>query len=293
MEFSRKNILTQLSNYKKLPIVSRLAPSSIRTATSVDLDNFEEAQRVAYDCAIQAAYHLEVGMSEKEIASWMADYLTHQGVRGGFHRPLAWFGDRTRFKGMRSESDAFPTDRKLADKTEPVIIDVAPILDGYVADIGFAFSLEPNAELIQAREFLLELRKLLPELFATSMKVSEIWQVVDEKIKERGYQNCHKKYIMSVLGHRVYRIPFEWPMNYMGMYSTRAYVALTSRGFFPELLSPYHKGAKTGVWALEPHIGSRDHQFGAKFEEILVVEEVKAYWLTDDVPHLNLPEGLY
>jgi hypothetical protein len=48
---------------------------------------------------------------------------------------------------------------------------------------------------------------------------------------------------------------------------------------FPEVLGPLHHGPKTGVWAIEPHI--RVGAFGAKFEELLIVEPDRAYWLDD------------
>ena len=294
MEFNRETLFSSLSNYKELPLLSKLSPSSIKNSSRGEIEGFKKAQRIAYDCATTAAKKIEVGTTELEIAHFMDGYLKSRGVTGGFHRPLAWFGERTRFKGMRKEADAFPTNKKIEDLSEPIILDVAPIHDGYVADIGFAFSLAPNPELVEARKFLLELRDLIPELFSSDKNVSEIWAEIDELIKDRGYQNCHSRYIMSVLGHRVYRIPFEWHGNYLGMYSMRAYWALASRGFFPEILSPYHKGEKTGLWAVEPHLGLREKKFGAKFEEILVVPKSgKAHWLTDDVPHIKLPEGLY
>lgn len=45
------------------------------------------------------------------------------------------------------------------------------------------------------------------------------------------------------------------------------------------MLGPLHHGPKTGVWAIEPHI--RVGAFGAKFEELLIVEADRAYWLDD------------
>ena len=47
----------------------------------------------------------------------------------------------------------------------------------------------------------------------------------------------------------------------------------------PEVLSVSHRGAKTGVWAFEPHIRVGD--FGCKFEELLVVDDRRAYWLDE------------
>lgn len=293
MDLSKSKVFSELSQYRKLPLLSKLVPTSIETPSKRDLNGFKASQRIAYNCAVEAAQRLEVGMTEREIAAWMHQYLHDHGVAGGFHRPLAWFGERTRFEGVKTESEAYPTERKLTSDTEPVIIDIAPIYNNYVSDIGFAFTKAPNPALIEAREFLLELRDKVADLFSTDMSVAEIWAEIDEIIKDRGYQNCHKKYVMSVLGHRVYRLPSSWPGNFAGMYSVQAIWSLASRGFFPELLSPYHKGEKIGMWALEPHIGNREENFGVKFEEILVVEEGHAYWLQDDVPHVQLPEGLY
>jgi hypothetical protein len=47
----------------------------------------------------------------------------------------------------------------------------------------------------------------------------------------------------------------------------------------PEVLNVDHRGAKTGIWAIEPHV--RVGEFGCKFEELLVVEQDRAYWLDD------------
>jgi Xaa-Pro aminopeptidase len=294
---NRTALFSNLSTLQNLPIISRLMTSSVKVASEEELAGFRAAQKLAFQCTVEAARHLRVGMTEKAMGKWMKNYLLDHGVTGGFHYPLAWFGERTRFKGFKSERDALPSDRRLTSETEPVIFDIAPILDGYVSDIGFAFSLAPNPELIESRKFLLELRVEIASLFSSTKSVAAIWKIVDEMVRERGYQNCHSKYIMRVLGHRVHKVgknpPIDFSRQYAGLYSLRAYWALISRGFFPEMLSPHHTGDKLGLWAVEPHLGNREQNFGIKFEEVLVVEEDRAYWLQDDVPHMQLPEGLY
>ena len=40
-----------------------------------------------------------------------------------------------------------------------------------------------------------------------------------------------------------------------------------------------------GLWAIEPHISKDD--IGVKFEEIMVVTDNKAYWLDDELPHVE------
>lgn len=54
------------------------------------------------------------------------------------------------------------------------------------------------------------------------------------------------------------------------------------------MLNVSHRGLKTGVWAIEPHL--RADGWGAKFEELLVVEDGRAYWL-DDLSQTRLEIG--
>jgi len=58
-----------------------------------------------------------------------------------------------------------------------------------------------------------------------------------------------------------------------------SYWSILSRGLFRELLNAAHTGKLSGLWAVEPHIGSKT--FGAKFEEILVVTTHGAQWLSE------------
>ena len=55
---------------------------------------------------------------------------------------------------------------------------------------------------------------------------------------------------------------------------------------FSSVLSPENEGSKEGMWAIERHIGWNGA--GSKFEEILVVEKNKCYWLDNDVPHMRV-----
>jgi hypothetical protein len=40
-----------------------------------------------------------------------------------------------------------------------------------------------------------------------------------------------------------------------------------------------------GLWAVEPHFGKGD--IGAKWEELLVIQNGDVYWLDDDTPHIR------
>lgn len=253
----------------------------------VHQEGFKRVQRLAYESVQVVGRELQEGWSEKQAAELIKTYLKDHGVKSFFHEPFAWFGDRSRFDGIdrRKVYQFNPTKRRL-NIEEPVILDVAPILDGYIGDIGYSLCLQPHNQLKKAQSFLKQLRKYIPKLFNQHPHQGQlIWKTIDEKIKEAGYDNIHKIYPFEVLGHRVERVPFSnWALKTPLRFSLHSFWQVLSGGLYPQLLSRHHKGSMTGFWAIEPHIGRPG--FGAKFEEILVVDEHKgAYWLDEEVPH--------
>lgn len=256
-----------------------------------DLQKFEDAQNLAYEATLKVSRLLQEGMTEKEVANLLDTYCRDLGVKSYFHKPFAWFGDRTRYLDF-SQPWHFLSGDKVLKKGYVVILDVAPILNGHVADIGytFVFGESENPEHKKAKELLLDLRSKLPEWFESSMSTTEIWKKCDEVIKEAGFDNIYQMYPFSVLGHKVHKVPFGRLPSITAPFGWHSIWSLGSRGIFSELLGPRHTGSKLGNWAIEPHIGGDG--FGAKFEEILVVDEtetgkIRARWLTDNVPHLK------
>src|SRR4029078_9216988 len=102
--------------------------------TAADLDRFRAVQKLAYECVTAIEARMVAGITERQTASLMHAWLTEHGVREYFHKPFVWFGDRTAFVDFRTDIAFFPTSRRLAWGM-PVILDVAPMLDGYAADI--------------------------------------------------------------------------------------------------------------------------------------------------------------
>src|SRR5262245_25408357 len=65
-----------------------------------DVEGFERAQRLGFDCAKTVARELREGWSEKKIAKRMDEYLLDHGVKSFFHRSFAWIGERSRFQSF-------------------------------------------------------------------------------------------------------------------------------------------------------------------------------------------------
>lgn len=268
----------QLSKSPSLPLLSVASPAANRVPSAEQLEGYLACQRLAREAVHHVAGLMQPGWTEKHAATLVNTYLSDSGVKNFFHKAFAWFGERTRFDGITGYAQYSPTNRCL-NENEIFILDVAPIYHGFTCDIGYTSALGNNEEWKTARAFLDQLRRDIPEMAGSGIAGDTLWKALDTKIKAAGYENIHQKYPFAVLGHRVHQftgpdlpLPGSW-----WNFGWKSYWSLTSRGLFGQLLSPNFQGDMTGLWAIEPHIGGKD--FGAKFEEILIVENGQARWL--------------
>lgn len=262
-----------------------------------DLARFRDLQRLAYDVVEEVGAGLTVGITEREAAARIRERMAERGVSQFFHEPFAWFGDRTSFRGIRTPLYFFPTRRRL-EHGMPFILDVAPIRDGYAADVGYTSRLGPNEVLDRIKGDLRVLRDELLAMVRAERSMRAIYVALDETIADLGYVNVHTEYPFHVLGHRVGRIPLHrLPGIHIGGFDVRTSGWLFGRYLGSQLprlarQTPFWNGsdhaearAEPGLWALEPHVGRGG--VGAKWEEMLVVTEADAYWLDDDLPHVR------
>ena len=141
-----------------------------------------------------------------------------------------------------------------------------------------------NKEFKKAMITLSKLKKIIPSFFELNCASGEkVYQWINEKIENDGFDCIHQLYPFGVLAHRLYDIPLENLPGIFKPFSWQAYWSLLSRGFYSETISGNNNSSLDGIWAVEPHIGAL--KFGIKFEEMLYVKNGKASWLSD-MPHL-------
>jgi methionine aminopeptidase len=259
-----------------------------------DLVKFREVQQLAYAAAQSVARTLEPGVTEKQAARRIREYLVERGVQDWFHTPFAWFGDRTAFRGFRVPLQFFPTNRRLAEGM-PFILDCAPVRDGYMADIGYAGCLGTNRIYEQLMDDLSHYRTLIVDRVREGVPLKQIYRDVDALIARQGYDNRHRIYPGRVIGHQVGKVRSRLPKFILAGFGIRSLQTLVGDLIVEHIhhRSPLwadgdisHHPATPGLWAVEPHIGFRD--VGVKFEEILVVTDSGgAFWLDDDLPHVQ------
>jgi len=270
--------------------------SSARAQTPIgpaDLDRFRAVQALAYRCAEEVARSLRPGVTERQASAHLGRLLRENGADDWFHVPFAWFGDRTTLRGMRNPLRFFPSSRPL-EEGMPYILDVAPIVGGFTADIGYAGCFGSNAIWDRMMADLEEYRGLVLEGVRARKKLSAIYEDVDALAARHGYEPAHHTYPGKVLAHQVWHIDSPGPRTIVAGFGNRTLRRLgrslmvgVSEGWSP-LWNGSHRSDHVpvpGMWAIEPHLGF--HGVGVKFEELLVVTDDDAYWLDNDLPHVR------
>lgn len=259
-----------------------------------DLERFRELQQLAYRCAQRVGDWLEPGVTERQAAARLRRELAAEGVQDFFHIPFAWFGDRTAFRNFRTPLQFFAGNRRLEDGM-CWVLDCAPVVDGYTADIGYGGKVGDNPIWDRIAQDLRAYRELILAEVRARKPLDEIYRSVDALIARHGWDNRHRVYPGRVIGHQVARTTSRGPAGVtLFGFGVRTLQTL-GRELIGERLhgrSPLWADGRSsrhaptpGLWAVEPHIGFRD--VGLKFEELLVVTEDDAYWLDDDLPHVR------
>lgn len=255
-------------------------------ATDAECQGMAASQALAYAGAKAIAAELREGWTEAQAARLLDVYLADHGVKSAFHKSFAWFGERSRFDGMRRWLDFLPSGRVLKPG-DAVTLDTAPFYRGFPADVGYSFACGPHDELARARRFLSSLREVIRELFASAvarpgLSGGDISAAIARRIVGAGYDAVHHLYPGGVLGHRLHPAKEGWRPPTFTPFGFAAVARVLAGGYYPELLNEEHRGGLLGAWAIEPHLGGAG--FGCKFEEILLVDEKGARWLSPEVP---------
>lgn len=277
-----------------MPVFSLPDFEDVEIFNSLELEKFRKSQRFAFECATEIEKELKVGMTEKEAAKLMRQWCAKRGVKQFFHAPFVWFGDRTGFCNHQKLTDFLPTNRKL-EENMAVILDVAPIVEGYTSDIGYSCFIGESTRHEKMVMDLQPFRSLILEGILAERTLKSIYEEVDTFLKDKGYENAHYTYPGHVLAHRISRINpntrFNPTILGLGMKTFSWLQQGIKKAKSAGDISPLWNASKhsdvvptPGLWSVEPHL--RKFDMGVKWEEMLVIDESGAYWLDDQTPHM-------
>jgi len=259
-----------------------------------ELARFAHWQRKAFEALVAVGKTLAPGDTERAVAHRIHHALRAAGAQNYFHVPVALFGDRTAYPGAFGQFEALPTRRVLKDG-DAVILDAAPIFDGCTVDTSYSLRMGAGGVPAPLDEALVHLRALILRRVHEGATMRAIAREVDEEIRSRGLENCHRKHIGAVLGHRLtmerhafLRGRHVWGLapRQVGWFFLNSWRSARGK---PQLSPNWNHARQSdcpvqdGLWAVEPHVAQDG--FGAKFEDILVVQDGKAWFLDENLPH--------
>ena len=262
-----------------------------------ELNKFKQFQQRSYQTLLDIKEQLKIGMTEIQVARMIRKSFHQQGVHSYFHVPVALFGERTGYPGNFGQFEALATDKKL-EQDMAIILDAAPIYEGYIVDTSLATSFGNNPQQLKLHRQLESYRDELLQMVKARQSFSDIELRMNEKIIASGAQNCHRKHIGEVIGHRIFRETRSmWNKLTYKQLSIKHVAWLfwksiaTKKGWINESPNWNHRRTSAhppfeGLWAVEPHFAING--IGVKFEEIMVITKDDAYWLDDDLPHTRL-----
>lgn len=263
--------------------------------SAAELGRFRELQKLSFSILIDEAKKIEAGMTEREVARRLVKSFRKVGARSFFHLPVVLFGERTALPGDWGIEHFYPKSRRLAEG-EPVILDASPIFDGYMVDTSFSFALGDNPLHRAMMHDIGDFRQSVLDAVNSGNRFKAIADDVNGRITAMGYEPVHGKHPGNVLGHRALKLPnfpFDWRFKgfdalSLGWFILKGRLAESGLGHHAPTWNTSPQSDHVphdGLWLVEPHAGKDG--VGAKWEEILVIENGTGAWLDDDVPHLR------
>lgn len=259
------------------------------------LARFRKLQQISFAILEDTAASLAGGETEKDVAHALVRRYRAAGAGSFFHLPVVLFGKRTALPGKWPVGRFFPKNKKL-EPGDSIILDAAPLFGGFLVDTSYSFCFGSNEEHREMMRHLAGYRHSVPVAINEGKSFKTVAEDVIRSMTAAGYRPVHTKHPGEVLGHRAIRtpnLPFQLrlqgfdavSLSWFKLKDNLAMKGLGRRSPLWNTLATSDHQAHDGLWLVEPHAGRGP--VGAKWEEILIIEDGKARWLDDSPPHVR------
>ncbi len=203
---------------------------------------FRKSQAKGWEILFALKDKIQAGMTEKDGHRAYKEVLEKYGIEKSWHPAKIRFGPNS-IKSFREISD----ENYVLKDRDIFFLDIGPIINGYEADVGKSFALQPSPEsyqrIIADGE---EIFKLTKQAFLKDkLNGPQLYDLAEAQAKTRGWLLVGD----GANGHRIGDFPHH--VHYKG--NLRSF----TNSIIPDL------------WILEIQLRSPDMTFGAFFEDVL------------------------
>ncbi|NND80927.1 MAG: aminopeptidase P family protein [Gammaproteobacteria bacterium] len=263
--------------------------------SKAELSRFQDLQRQSFTILESTAASLTGGETEQDVAQNLVRRYRAAGADSFFHLPVVLFGARTALPGKWPIGKFFPKTKSL-QPGDSVILDAAPLFGGYLVDTSYSFCFGESGTHRGMMQHLAQYREQVLNAVNEGQHFKQIADQVAATMAAAGYEPVHTKHPGEVLGHRAIKtpkLPFQLRLQgfdavSLSWFKLKDNLASSGLGRSSPLwnsLNTSDHQAHDGLWLVEPHAGMGE--VGAKWEEILVIEDGQARWLDDQPPHIR------
>jgi Xaa-Pro aminopeptidase len=224
-----------------------------------DLKGYLEARIFTGAVGDEIVSNIKVGMTEKDVEKVASDIFKKHGVKNHWHMPIVGVGEgSTKLRSMYAlASSYFTKHTRILMENDKVLIDIAPVYNGYPGDYTINHVIGSNPELEALNTYAHDISTKIAGLVKEGMVVADVFHMAQELIGEKPeYTIVYPPFIS--MGHRLCKIPPLWQkFPEAGL----NYLLFGRRGSF---ITSSNKNPMNGLWTIEPYLMHKER--AAKFE---------------------------
>ncbi|HEY9247257.1 MAG TPA: M24 family metallopeptidase, partial [Candidatus Methanoperedens sp.] len=214
-----------------------------------DLEGYLASRSFTKSIGEEIVGNIKIGMTEKEIEDVASMVFNENGVKQHWHMPIIGVGEgSTKLKNAYTLVSSYITQHmRILHENDMVLIDIAPVYNGYPADFTINHVTGNNPELEALSSYARDVSSKIAGHIKKGMVVADVFHWARELISKNPDYTLAYPPIIS-MGHRLCRIPPLWQkLPEAGL----NYLLFGTRGSF---ITSSNKTVMDGLWTIEPYL---------------------------------------
>ena len=229
-----------------------------------DLKGYLAARSFTRAIGEEIVNNIKVGMTEKEVEEVASLVFNKNGVKQHWHMPIIGVGEgSTKLRSMYAlVSSYFTGHKRILQEHDIILIDIAPIYNGYPADYTINHVIGSNPDLEALAAYAHDVSIKIAEYIKEGMIVADVFHRAQELTgKNPDYTLAYPPFVS--MGHRLCRIPPLWQkfpeagLNYLLFRTNGPFITSSNNTLM------------NGLWVIEPYLIYKGR--AAKFEQLVSI----------------------